>query len=156
MSSPILSTSPGAREVSANPSSAGKDDEKPRLSEHEKKANHIASGKSSPQFLPPFPHLFLSFHSHSSFSPHLSAILYLPSPLLTSESLSPPIFPQPITNTLSPSHRAKTPPRNPRRFRPPNRARPRSRRPRPLREYRTQEDSRLHACADRGASGISR
>jgi hypothetical protein len=43
--SPIMSTSP-AREGSANAgSSNGNSDEKPRLSEHEKKANHIASGK---------------------------------------------------------------------------------------------------------------
>jgi heteromeric Ino2p/Ino4p transcription factor len=40
-----MSTSP-AREGSANAgSSNGNSDEKPRLSEHEKKANHIASGK---------------------------------------------------------------------------------------------------------------
>jgi len=37
---PIMSSSP-KREDSANPGSAN--DEKPRLSEHEKKANHIAS-----------------------------------------------------------------------------------------------------------------
>lgn len=41
-----MSTSP-AREGSANAgSSNGNLDEKPRLSEHEKKANHIASGKA--------------------------------------------------------------------------------------------------------------
>lgn len=41
---PNMSTSP-AREGSANAgSSNGNLDEKPRLSEHEKKANHIASG----------------------------------------------------------------------------------------------------------------
>jgi hypothetical protein len=40
-----MSTSP-AREGSANAgSSNGNAEEKPRLSEHEKKANHIASGK---------------------------------------------------------------------------------------------------------------
>lgn len=42
-----MSTSP-AREGSANAgSSNGNLDEKPRLSEHEKKANHIASGTRS-------------------------------------------------------------------------------------------------------------
>lgn len=46
MSSP--KTSP-AREGSANTSSAnGNPEDKPRLSEHEKKANHIASGKQIP------------------------------------------------------------------------------------------------------------
>jgi len=40
-----MSTSP-PREGSANPGSANGLDEKPRLSEHEKKANHIASGTS--------------------------------------------------------------------------------------------------------------
>ena len=41
---PNMSTSP-AREGSANADSInGNLDEKPRLSEHEKKANHIASG----------------------------------------------------------------------------------------------------------------
>jgi hypothetical protein len=40
-----MSTSPTQREGSANAgSSNGNLDEKPRLSEHEKKANHIASG----------------------------------------------------------------------------------------------------------------
>lgn len=39
-----MSTSP-PREGSANPGSANGLDEKPRLSEHEKKANHIASGE---------------------------------------------------------------------------------------------------------------
>lgn len=49
MSSPTVTTSPnGAREVSANPSSSGNVDDKPRLSEHEKKANHIASGLFPP------------------------------------------------------------------------------------------------------------
>jgi hypothetical protein len=38
-----MSTSP-AREGSANAGSSNGLDEKPRLSEHEKKANHIASG----------------------------------------------------------------------------------------------------------------
>jgi hypothetical protein len=38
-----MSTSP--REGSANAGSSNGLDEKPRLSEHEKKANHIASGK---------------------------------------------------------------------------------------------------------------
>lgn len=43
-----MSTSP-AREGSANAgSSNGNLDEKPRLSEHEKKANHIASGRTIP------------------------------------------------------------------------------------------------------------
>ena len=42
---PNMSTSP-AREGSANAgSSNGNLDDKPRLSEHEKKANHIASGQ---------------------------------------------------------------------------------------------------------------
>lgn len=40
-----MSTSP-AREGSANAGSSNGLDEKPRLSEHEKKANHIASGMS--------------------------------------------------------------------------------------------------------------
>ena len=43
-----MSTSSPAREGSAHggpPSSNGNAEEKPRLSEHEKKANHIASGK---------------------------------------------------------------------------------------------------------------
>jgi len=45
-SSPVMSASP-AREGSANAgSSNGNVEEKPRLSEHEKKANHIASGMS--------------------------------------------------------------------------------------------------------------
>lgn len=49
-----MSTSP-AREGSANAgSSNGNLDEKPRLSEHEKKANHIASGTGS-KFSDPFP-----------------------------------------------------------------------------------------------------
>lgn len=49
-----MSTSP-AREDSANAGSAnGNLEEKPRLSEHEKKANHIASGNI---YLPPFPSL---------------------------------------------------------------------------------------------------
>jgi hypothetical protein len=39
-----MSTSP-AREGSANAGSSNGLEEKPRLSEHEKKANHIASGK---------------------------------------------------------------------------------------------------------------
>lgn len=43
MPSSKMSTSP-AREGSANAGSANGLDEKPRLSEHEKKANHIASG----------------------------------------------------------------------------------------------------------------
>ena len=44
---PNMSTSP-AREGSVNAgSSNGNLDEKPRLSEHEKKANHIASGQST-------------------------------------------------------------------------------------------------------------
>jgi hypothetical protein len=44
---PNMPTSP-AREGSANAgSSNGNLDEKPRLSEHEKKANHIASGQST-------------------------------------------------------------------------------------------------------------
>ena len=42
-----MSTSP-AREGSANAGSNNGLEEKPRLSEHEKKANHIASGLSSP------------------------------------------------------------------------------------------------------------
>lgn len=47
-----MSTSP-AREGSANAgSSNGNQDEKPRLSEHEKKANHIASGKIYPFCIP--------------------------------------------------------------------------------------------------------
>jgi len=41
MSSP--STSPAGREGSANGSPSGNADDKPRLSEYEKKANHIAS-----------------------------------------------------------------------------------------------------------------
>jgi hypothetical protein len=40
-----MSTSP--REGSANAGSSNGLEEKPRLSEHEKKANHIASGKCS-------------------------------------------------------------------------------------------------------------
>ena len=40
-----MSASP--REGSANAGSANGLEEKPRLSEHEKKANHIASGKGS-------------------------------------------------------------------------------------------------------------
>ncbi len=46
-----MSTS-SPREGSANPGSANGLDEKPRLSEHEKKANHIASGKSPLYSLP--------------------------------------------------------------------------------------------------------
>lgn len=50
-----MSSSPGqGREASVNGSANGNNvDEKPRLSEHEKKANHIASGtsSSSPHFL---------------------------------------------------------------------------------------------------------
>lgn len=44
MSSPA-NTSPTGRETSVNGSTASNVDDKPRLSEHEKKANHIASGK---------------------------------------------------------------------------------------------------------------
>lgn len=48
-----MSTSP-AREGSATLDSANGLDEKPRLSEHEKKANHIASGIPSSSFALPF------------------------------------------------------------------------------------------------------
>jgi hypothetical protein len=45
-----MSTSP--REGSANAGSSNGLEEKPRLSEHEKKANHIASGKKASAPLP--------------------------------------------------------------------------------------------------------
>ena len=45
-----MSTSP--REGSANAGSSNGLEEKPRLSEHEKKANHIASGKCSASSAP--------------------------------------------------------------------------------------------------------
>jgi hypothetical protein len=45
-----MSTSP--REGSANAGSSNGLEEKPRLSEHEKKANHIASGRRSPAATP--------------------------------------------------------------------------------------------------------
>jgi hypothetical protein len=44
MSSPA-NTSQAGREASANGSATSNVDDKPRLSEHEKKANHIASGE---------------------------------------------------------------------------------------------------------------
>lgn len=44
-----MSTSP-AREGSANAGSANGLEDKPRLSEHEKKANHIASGMLYPSW----------------------------------------------------------------------------------------------------------
>jgi len=44
MSSPA-NTSPQGREASVNGSATSNVDDKPRLSEHEKKANHIASGE---------------------------------------------------------------------------------------------------------------
>lgn len=59
MPSSKMSTSP-AREGSANAGSANSLDEKPRLSEHEKKANHIASG----------------MYFHSTFSEHVIPFEY--------------------------------------------------------------------------------
>jgi len=62
-----MSTSP-TREGSANAGGGGSSnggngaDEKPRLSEHEKKANHIASGVCFP--LPPLPVLSMLFRSY--------------------------------------------------------------------------------------------
>lgn len=51
MSSPA-NTSQAGREASANGSATSNVDDKPRLSEHEKKANHIASGELCPFLLP--------------------------------------------------------------------------------------------------------
>lgn len=50
MSSPT-NTSQAGREASANGSATSNVDDKPRLSEHEKKANHIASGECCPFLL---------------------------------------------------------------------------------------------------------
>jgi heteromeric Ino2p/Ino4p transcription factor len=82
MSSPTLTTSPnGAREASANPSSSGNMDDKPRLSEHEKKANHIASGLYSSFPCPSIPHhlpIPSSIPCHHLFPSHLSNDMLTP------------------------------------------------------------------------------
>jgi heteromeric Ino2p/Ino4p transcription factor len=86
MSSPTITTSPnGAREVSANPSSSGNVDDKPRLSEHEKKANHIASGSFPPSIALLYP---VPIPSHS-----LTYSLSLPIPIPPLKSQAYPACP---------------------------------------------------------------
>ena len=82
-----MSTSP-KREGSANEgSSNGNLEEKPRLSEHEKKANHIASGTFPPPLslpsLPlPFSHLIVNTHSQNKNADKQSAKVSTASPSL--------------------------------------------------------------------------
>lgn len=117
-----MSPSP-AREGSANAGSVnGNLEEKPRLSEHEKKANHIASG---------------TVHSHP-----------LP-PLLPDSYYLWRIVTRAVANRLGLS-RAEAPASDSRRLRPADGTGAGAGGAGPEREHRVEEDGRLHARAAGG------
>jgi hypothetical protein len=95
MSSSGVATSPAGRETSVNLGSsndAENADEKPRLSEHEKKANHIASGEPTCRLY------------------HLSPGILCPPPPNHPHNFNPLGFKERLTST----RRTKAPPGNPR------------------------------------------